>query len=393
MGGFLCGVAQGSRCVVGPVESCFNEQGEEEVLMNLQSETNNSIKRSPRLKRERGFTLIELLVVIAIIAVLIALLLPAVQQAREAARRTQCKNNLKQLGLALHNYHDTSNTFPPGWIGIGGQAGTAYSGFGWNSMLLPGFDQAPLFNILNSSTGQPNMITGIAANTTATSKTTDSILNGVRCPSDPGSATGVITANSAVVFGRSNYPAVCGFNPAITGVSTTPWAAAPIPAAGAAPTTVQVIPAGTANVSYVNQTTVAWGGCFGENSKKGIRDVTDGTSNCILVGERYTPIESSAVAPSTSSGDCFWAGIPATTMPNTGSTLQALVVGEATTAINSNNNSTTPRPDTAGFGSLHVGGCHFLLADGSTRFISNNVDMNTYRALSRIADGSIIGDF
>src|SRR5450432_3288562 len=103
--------------------------------------------------KRRAFTLIELLVVIAIIAVLIALLLPAVQQAREAARRTQCKNNLKQLGLALHNYHDvTVNTFPPGYIGYttaGDLVGT-----GWMTMLLPEVDQANIYSALLN--GTPN---------------------------------------------------------------------------------------------------------------------------------------------------------------------------------------------------------------------------------------------
>ena len=101
-------------------------------------------------KRKHGFTLIELLVVIAIIAVLIALLLPAVQQAREAARRTQCKNNLKQTGLALHNYHDTFNQFPSAF---GNQTVNSSGGERWGHSqwvsLLPYFDQAPLFNQWN----------------------------------------------------------------------------------------------------------------------------------------------------------------------------------------------------------------------------------------------------
>src|SRR3954454_25192238 len=105
----------------------------------------------------RGFTLIELLVVIAIIAILIALLLPAVQQAREAARRTQCKNNLKQIGLALHNYHDTCNSFPPGWINTWAsnppRSNFPGNSWGWNAMILPMMDQGNVYNQINWSVG------------------------------------------------------------------------------------------------------------------------------------------------------------------------------------------------------------------------------------------------
>src|SRR6516165_918939 len=95
-------------------------------------------------RKHRGFTLIELLVVIAIIAILIALLLPAVQQAREAARRTQCKNNLKQMGIALHSYHETANTFP---MGMSGWPGTQFGElWGWGTMILPYLDQGTLYN-------------------------------------------------------------------------------------------------------------------------------------------------------------------------------------------------------------------------------------------------------
>jgi len=104
------------------------------------------LKRS-RPIRCHGFTLIELLVVIAIIAVLIALLLPAVQQAREAARRSQCKNNLKQMGLALHNYHDTVSVFPPGAFYHGSNGAERYgTGFSFHVMLLPYLDQTPRYN-------------------------------------------------------------------------------------------------------------------------------------------------------------------------------------------------------------------------------------------------------
>ena len=109
-------------------------------------------------RRVRGFTLIELLVVIAIIAILIALLLPAVQQAREAARRTQCKNNMKQLGLALHNYHDVYGSMAPGIVvditnpGAAPTVGSNDPAWGWQALILPFIDQAPLFNTLNPGT-------------------------------------------------------------------------------------------------------------------------------------------------------------------------------------------------------------------------------------------------
>src|SRR5215813_2046814 len=112
-----------------------------------------------RVRRRSGFTLIELLVVIAIIAVLIGLLLPAVQQAREAARRSQCKNNLKQMGLAMHNYHDVYQCFPPGYLGYpagnGGSCATINNttqrgqGWGWGAFLLPYLDQGNLYNLLS----------------------------------------------------------------------------------------------------------------------------------------------------------------------------------------------------------------------------------------------------
>jgi prepilin-type N-terminal cleavage/methylation domain-containing protein len=101
-----------------------------------------------RRDRVRGFTLIELLVVIAIIAILIALLLPAVQQAREAARRTQCKNNLHQIGIALHNYHDAFRILPPGQVTSVHWLQTDSTMWGWAAMLLPYLDQSPMYNLL-----------------------------------------------------------------------------------------------------------------------------------------------------------------------------------------------------------------------------------------------------
>src|SRR5215472_2908313 len=113
------------------------------------------ISTSVSVRARRGFTLIELLVVIAIIAVLIALLLPAVQSAREAARRVQCTNNLKQLGIALHNYHDTLGVFPPGYLSVADRItfDNVGPGWGWAARLLNQMEQNPLFNSINFPTG------------------------------------------------------------------------------------------------------------------------------------------------------------------------------------------------------------------------------------------------
>ena len=172
--------------------------------------------KSRELSTRRAFTLIELLVVIAIIAVLVALVLPAVQQAREAARRAQCKNNLKQLGLALSNYHDiTATTFPPGYLDMNSTR-TAFLGWGWMAMLLPQIDQAGLYNLLGSSATIPNFDTGLSSATaaTVTAQSVQTVIRAIRCPSDVGSDT--IPPNNLLTYpcGRSNYVGVAGTDPA-----------------------------------------------------------------------------------------------------------------------------------------------------------------------------------
>jgi prepilin-type N-terminal cleavage/methylation domain-containing protein/prepilin-type processing-associated H-X9-DG protein len=180
-----------------------------------------------KARKHRGFTLIELLVVIAIIAILIALLLPAVQQAREAARRTECKNNLKQIGLAIHNYHDSFNTIPPGWIGA--------TGYSWQIFLLPGIEQGNLYNALNFLVAFSTSDTNLSAT-----------LPAFRCASDTGSGT----FNG---IARSNYAGV------IVGA-----------------------PSNSTAVSTHN------GGSFGVNSKHNFRDYRDGMSQTVMVGERMS---------------------------------------------------------------------------------------------------------
>ncbi len=198
-------------------------------------------------RRKRGFTLIELLVVIAIIAILVALLLPAVQQAREAARRTQCKNNLKQLGLALHNYHDTFTRFPAGVFGAGGQGpinnGSPGAWLGWSgmAMLLPYFDQAPLYNQANfdyywDTNGSP----APEANNRPVNR---ALISGLQCPSDP--------------FGGSK------------------------PHSSSGPTSY-VMSAGPATSWNTGTRKI---GPFTLNSSIRMRDITDGSSNTIAMSE------------------------------------------------------------------------------------------------------------
>ena len=198
--------------------------------------------------RTKGFTLIELLVVIAIIAVLIALLLPAVQQAREAARRSQCKNNLKQLALALHNYHDSFKLFPPGsFAGVYAQyvsGGLDGSRKCWMQMILPYIDQAPMYNQLtpyfNNGTDMLSVPQSIIATKIAV----------LQCPSDP--AAGKISSTSQGFIG--NYVLCSGPHDPTTSV----------------------------NGSTVG---LKLNGMFYGISSTKIGDVTDGTSNTVMGGE------------------------------------------------------------------------------------------------------------
>jgi prepilin-type processing-associated H-X9-DG protein len=353
--------------------------------------------------------LIELLVAIAIIAVLLALLVPAIQQAREAARRIQCKSNLKQLGIALSNYHNTAMVFPPGFIsGNGAETGL---GFGWMSMLLPQIDQSPLFNLLGSVSTTPNFDTGpvSSTSTTVTPNTVETSLSQFRCPSDSGSSVTlfyVLTwTDQQYPCGRSNYVGNAGTDPAwinaMAGGSTAGVGSLEIIGLDVGPS-ISPVYSGPAVVGAIgsfhatpvstgiNVSTVMaqlFGGCFGANSKIGYRHMTDGSSNVIVVGERYTPTGSTASQPVI--GDATWVGVSY----NDDTAGQANSLGEASVPINAFSTASTPRPQTTGFGSLHSGGCHFLLGDGSVRFISQDINMNTYRQLSRLADGAVPGEF
>lgn len=318
---------------------------------------------TPSDSRRSGFTLIELLVVIAIIAVLIALLLPAVQQAREAARRTQCKNNLKQLGLALHNYHDTHRVFPPGGISNATTTGNTwcvtnwngFTGFSfapWTVLILPMLDESARYNQLDFS----RTFISIAdrGQSTAGNNAEWARPNAkYQCPSDP---------NSSSAVNNNNYFGCQG---------------------GGTATTTDVVCTNAAGNRWWMKNGILY-----HNSSTRIQDVIDGTSNTFLVGEtRYQSTQSANNSQYYGWASSDWP------MVSFGSPSQ---VAGASLPINSSNlnpgilGQTTFDVMTRMFGSHHTGGCHFLVADGSVQFISQNIDLLTYQNAGRRADGSVI---
>ena len=285
-------------------------------------------------RNSRGFTLIELLVVIAMIAVLIALLLPAVQAAREAARRIQCVNSLKQMGLALQNYHDSAGSYPAGYYAtspfVNGVSDTA-RGWGWGSMILPQIEQGPLYNAANFGLNVES-----PANTTAIATSLSAYL----CPSDPAPigtfATSDASGNLVALMGASSYAACTGGDESdvITGINNDGLGR----------------------------------GLFYRNSRTRISDITDGTSNTISVGERAWSITSGVWAGSVVNGVVRRG--PANACPNTGAFFYA---SAAMTLAHCNvlNTDTDPDGGIDDFSSRHPGGANVAFADGSVHFLKN----------------------
>jgi prepilin-type N-terminal cleavage/methylation domain-containing protein/prepilin-type processing-associated H-X9-DG protein len=342
---------------------------------------------TPKRLRLLAFTLIELLVVIAIIAVLIALLLPAVQQAREAARRSTCKNNLKQLGLAVHNYHDALNQFPINSNGV--NAGVIDHGSVF-VMLLPYIDQAPLYNQINF-----NVTGAIAAQQVINGNTLESnIIPILQCPSeDKGpTLTGVSKISSyAPSVGAQLLQAANGCNLATV-----------IPAypAGFDPYGNREDPFNRSqgNTGYARSD---WGipqyvsgvfarGYFVDWGAK-IRDITDGTSNTICMGEVRMYCNDYNLSINGGSGwassEGMWYGTAAPINFPTCPDFPGYGSDPTCRQRSSNWNASF------GFKSRHVGGAHFLMCDGSVRFVSENINQFMYQALGDRSDNQTIGSF
>ena len=359
------------------------------------------------LLRKKGFTLVELLVVIAIIGILIGMLLPAVQQVREAARRTQCLNNMRQLGLACHNYHSAFMRFPPGcnWnegssdpqrgepVLAGGQR------VAWGTFILPYIEQANLESQFSQATDKWDLswwaaVTpgGGSGGGTGGRFIPGEVVPAYICPSDSGDDTNQwyspvdapdYGADENTFLGKSNYIAMAG--------------------------------AGNRGSGDDNELTFSIGmrelndpefsafyGVFAKNSTTSIAQISDGTSNTFILGERATRsnIDSGDTNPRGGIG-AVWAGVanqnshlPANpALGNQEASKDWGVFGHISSEDPANwsiNGEDTPR----GVGSsFHTGGANFSVGDGSTRFVSQDLNIGVLADLIKMADGNVVSGF
>jgi len=327
-----------------------------------------------RHSSRRGFTLIELLVVIAIIAVLIGLLLPAVQAAREAARRAQCVNNLKQLGIAMHNYHDSLGSFPPGALNI--QGGYSSPRQTWMPHLYPYMEATNIYNNFNFSlTGPPFGLPWYnTVNSFGPTAVTGATISTLLCPSDgidtrPFKQKYPFDAADAVTnyLSRSNYLGYFG--------NISEGAGRPNPSN---PLHLKAI--------------------FGHNEVCKFSDVTDGTSNTLMIGEYLT----GAGRDEQDGRGCLWADFTGFSQiytqltPNSSSPDQLYPFYCFSypklnlPCVNGTGTGGNGDTATAASRSRHPGGVNALFGDGSVKFAKNTVNVFVWRALGSVAGGEVV---
>ncbi len=300
--------------------------------------------------RRKAFTLVELLVVIAIIGILIALLLPAVQAARAAARRMSCTNNLKQVGLGLHMYHDTFQTLPAGWRGFDPSSGQSHwfglPGWAWSASILPYMEQTALQDNLvhfeHPITDPLNDQARVAE------------ISMFRCPTDIGNETFQLAGGGPSVGGGVTFPIEIATGNYIGVFGTRDFHDLCDPG----------------SPDYNN---CQGDGTFFLNRQVSFRDIIDGLSNTLIVGER-----SSKFAPST------WVGVV-----TGGQHGVARVAGLATFPPNSELNE---EHYSHNFSSFHPAGTNFLSGDGSVKLISETIAEETYRALTTRGAGDVVAE-
>jgi type II secretion system protein G len=336
---------------------------------------------SPRKtpSRRRAFTLIELLVVIAIIAVLIGLLLPAVQKVREAANRSKCQNNLKQIGLALHNFHDANGKFPAGWYGFESLSAFPKQNnrpWAWSTYLLPYIEQSALYSRLNP--GANTFLSVFQKDLAALQTAIPTYL----CPSDDLPDSFPLNDNrpftkmtgTKTLIGLSNYPGAHGGG-AGNGLFSGQDANAAI----------------AGKVLYI---------------QRNVLDLTDGSSNIIAVGERC----SRKITPNTPTGGQYaavWAGFDGEEADTANPPVMGkyAIVGHTIYRMNDGyqgNTGTAAYTPQEAFSSLHTGGINVVLGDGSVRFVSENINFvgtqqsnmankGSYEKAGIIDDGNPLG--
>jgi len=307
------------------------------------------------LSRLRAFTLVELLVVIAIIGVLVALLLPAVQSAREASRRMQCANNLKQIGLGVHNYHDTHGTFPINYLPTSNPApnwndNSNFPHWSWMSRILPYIEQQNLYQQLNVGVNtlrqsQPYVATQIKT---------------FLCPSDDYARRGPrtdghnLTLNPPFPLGQTNYRGVSGANWAWGDARWNPI---------------------RSTIDGSTDGLLAGDGIFYRIDylkPRRFSMITDGTSNTFMCGEGLPQLNT----------HCSW--------PYANHTQGTCAIWPNAKQPNGQPYAATDWPNAYAFHSRHPNGLQFCFADGSVTFIANNIDIPTYRALATIQGGETI---
>lgn len=333
-----------------------------------------------RYNKRSGFSRMELITVVAVLAVLATLLLPVVQQSREAARRTQCKNNLKQVGLALESYHDTYRTFPSGFSL---ERDGPYKGWGWGARSIVFLDATPLHVFvdyfqggLTSDYTRPNVCFTVPSFVCPSDRASTRVEHAYLVTEDvknwrvtPG------TFDAINAFARSNYIGVAGYLQSSNGEiaansvyqpnSTVDQTLGRIGLPGISPSLEH---------SYCDP--AIFGGIFGQNSHVTGDDIADGTSHTLMLGERYAPRDAFPGAV----GHGAWIGVP----DCTSAAGLAMVLGDTNVPINT---GAKTRAQTSGFGSFHFQGSHFLFADGSVKFLHQNMNIAIYRKLSTINDG------
>jgi prepilin-type N-terminal cleavage/methylation domain-containing protein/prepilin-type processing-associated H-X9-DG protein len=332
-----------------------------------------------RLSRP-AFTLIELLVVIAIIGILMGLLLPAVQKIRESAARTKCTNNLKQIGLALHGYHDTWSMFPPGYVDDNKDPTSTPDndlgpGWGWASFILPYLERNDIYSQIDFTKGVDDMANSTLVNLPLTI---------FQCPSDDQQQNWPVYDSSFtgpfLTLAHGNYVGCNGWVEVFNGAGGN-------------------YQGGSGQDGLTGSLGLAGDGLFYRNSQNNIAAVTDGLSNTIIAGERSSNHSPSTWTGSVAGGRCpAWMASPPAYSPPPSPAYDNADFGEAYILAHGNAthlpSADFPIYDPDTFYSMHTpGGANFLFGDGSVHYFTSYINPNTYQYLCTIAGGEVSSDW